>query len=171
VGMVLIHDATDLSDIETSTYDFVFSSHCLEHIANPLKAVSEWKRVVKPNGYIIIIVPNKSYCFDHKRAYTKFPVLLQQYQTGVGEDDLSTLSEILEKHDLSMDPAAGNLSQFTERSLRNFQNRCLHHYVYSPTLLTEIANFFDCEVVYTITRNLDIWFIMKNSTSVLNPQL
>lgn len=28
------------------------------------------------------------------------------------EDDLSTLPEILEKHDLSMDGAAGNIEQF-----------------------------------------------------------
>ena len=60
-----------------------------------------------------------------------------------------------------MDLAAGNLSEFTKRSLDNFNNRCLHHYVYSPDLLKEICKYFKCEFIYTITEKLNIWFIMK----------
>ena len=160
-GKLIVNDAVNITNIQDEVYDFCFSSHCLEHIANPLKAVSEWLRIVKNNGHIIIIVPEKSVCFDHKRDYTSFETLLGQYEKNVGEDDLSTLPEILEKHDLSMDPPAGNLEQFIQRSLHNFYNRCLHHYVYNPELLMQICNFFGCEFVYTQTIGLDIWFIMK----------
>ena len=160
-GKVFFNDAVDISNINNKLYDFCFSSHCLEHIANPLKAINEWLRITKKDGYIIIIVPNKLHCFDHKRDYSCFSTLLSQYEKNVGEDDLSTLSEILSKHDLSMDAPAGNLEQFTRRSLDNFNNRCLHHYVYNPELLLQICNFFKCECVYTETIGLDIWFIMK----------
>ena len=65
-GKVIINDATDISLVKNESYDFCFSSHSLEHIANPLKAVSEWLRITKEGGYVIIIVPEKSFCFDHK---------------------------------------------------------------------------------------------------------
>lgn len=160
-GRVIINDAVNISNISNETYDFVFSSHSLEHIANPLKAVSEWLRIARSGGYIIIIVPEKAHCFDHKREYSKFEVLLSQYEKNVGEDDLSTLPEILRCHDLSMDPPAGDLGSFTRRSLDNYNNRCLHHYVYNDELLMEICRYFGCDPVYGETQGINRWFIMK----------
>jgi len=160
-GKIIVNDAVNISLVENEHYDFLFSSHSLEHIANPLKAVHEWLRIIKKDGYIIIIVPEKSRCFDHKRNYSKFSTILSQYEKNVGEDDLSTLPEILLNHDLTMDPPAGDLGAFTKRSLDNFNNRCLHHYVYNDELLMEICNYFNCEFVYKETRGLDRWFIMK----------
>lgn len=161
-GKVIINDAVDISLVKNECYDFVFSSHSLEHIANPLKAINEWLRIIKNGGYIIIIVPEKSMCFDHKRNYSKFSTLLTQYEKNVGEDDLSTLPEILLNHDLSMDLPAGDLATFTKRSLDNYYNRCLHHYVYNDELLMDICNYFNCEFIYKETQGLDRWFIMKS---------
>ncbi len=160
-GKVIINDAVNISLVKNEYYDFVFSSHSLEHIANPLKAVNEWLRVIKNCGYIIIIVPEKSCCFDHKRKYSDFSTLLTQYEKNVGEDDLSTLDEILMNHDLTMDTPAGDFENFKKRSLDNFNNRCLHHYVYSDNLLMEICNYFKCEFVYNETIGINRWFIMK----------
>jgi SAM-dependent methyltransferase len=160
-GKVIINDAVNISLVKNEQYDFVFSSHSLEHIANPLKAINEWLRIIKNGGYIIIIVPEKSMCFDHKRNYSKFSTLLTQYEKNVGEEDLSTLPEILLNHDLSMDPPAGDLGAFTKRSLDNFNNRCLHHYVYNDELLMEICNYFNCKFIYKETQGIDRWFIMK----------
>jgi len=160
-GKTFFNDAVNITNIDNDTYDFCFSSHTLEHIANPLKAVEEWIRIVKKEGYIIIVVPEKSACFDHKRKYSKFATLLEQYKKNIGEDDLSTLSEILENHDLNLDKAAGNFEEFTKRSLNNFNNRCLHHYVYNDELLNEICNYFNCKFIYKETINLDRWFIFQ----------
>ena len=118
-GKVIINDAVNISQIQDNVYDFCFSSHSLEHIANPLKAIKEWLRIIKNDGFIIIVVPEKSCCFDHKREYSNFSTLLSQYENNVEEDDLSTLPEILEKHDLSIDPPAGDLESFTKWSLDN----------------------------------------------------
>jgi SAM-dependent methyltransferase len=160
-GKTIINDATNITQVENEKYDFCFSSHCLEHIANPLKGLFEWLRVIKKDGYIILIVPEKSVCFDHRREITEFSTLLSQFEKNVGEDDLFSLPEILEKHDLSMDLAAGDFQNFKNRSLDNFNNRCLHHFVYSPDLLKEICTYLKCEFIYTITEDINIWFIMK----------
>jgi SAM-dependent methyltransferase len=39
------------------TYDFVFASHVLEHIPNDEQAISEVRRVLRPNGVAILPVP------------------------------------------------------------------------------------------------------------------
>lgn len=160
-GVVIVNDAVNITRVQDEIYDFVFSSHSLEHIANPLKAIHEWLRIIKKNGHIIIVVPEKSRCFDHKREYSKFATLLSQYENHADEDDLSTLPEILRKHDLKMDPDANDVASFTKRSLDNFENRTLHHYVYNDELLMEICKYVHCEFVYNETQGLNRWFIMK----------
>lgn len=61
--------------------DFVYSSHCLEHIDTWQQAISEWYRVIKLGGYLIITVPHKflyekkasipsNWNGDHRRFYT-----------------------------------------------------------------------------------------------------
>jgi len=159
-GRLYVCDATDLSTIADGAYDFVFASHSLEHIANPLKALCEWRRVVSDTGYLVLILPEKSQCFDHRREYARFDTLLTQWKNQVGEDDLSTLPEILATHDISRDGGARNPAYFHARSLDNYKNRCLHHYVYSVPLLREIGEWLGCRCVYTTTQGLDIWFIL-----------
>ena len=56
--------------------------------------------------------------------------MLEDYELGRDEKDLTHLEEILELHDLSRDPGAGSRDQFRQRSLQNFENRCLHHHVF-----------------------------------------
>jgi SAM-dependent methyltransferase len=43
--------------LEDNSVDFVLSSHVVEHIARLITTFREWKRVVKPGGYIVMIVP------------------------------------------------------------------------------------------------------------------
>jgi SAM-dependent methyltransferase len=90
-GRKYICDAVDLSIIPDASYDFILSSHCLEHIANPLKAMGEWLRILKHGAYLLIIVPDKRYTFDHLRPITSFNHLLGDYEQNMGEDDLTHL--------------------------------------------------------------------------------
>lgn len=129
-GFNFIREATDLHGIANETYDFLLSSHNLEHISNPVKALKEWIRVVKPAGSIIVMVPYYLRTFDHRRRPTPLAHMLEDYALDRGEDDLTHLREILDLHDLSRDPGAGSRERFHERSLRNFENRCLHHHVF-----------------------------------------
>ena len=159
IGNQIIADATDLSVIESETYDFLLSSNNLEHIANPLKAMKEFLRILKKDGLIIIFVPCKAYSFDHRRDDTLFEHLIQDYEDGVLEDDLTHLPEILNKHDLNRDPLAGTMTQFKERSVNNFKNRCLHHHVFSRELLGCIAEYFKLDVIENTIFNENYYFV------------
>jgi SAM-dependent methyltransferase len=43
--------------VSDNSQDFVFSSHVLEHMPDMIRALREWNRVVKPGGYVVMIVP------------------------------------------------------------------------------------------------------------------
>ena len=119
----------------------------LEHVANPVKALKEWVRVVKNDGYILLVVPDKNETFDHLRNVTSFGHLINDYNNAIEENDLSHMSEILEKHDLSMDKAAGNLESFKMRSLNNFNNRTLHHHVFDEKLLVQLFEYLNIQLI------------------------
>src|SRR3954468_17271504 len=53
-----------------SSCDFVLSSHVLEHLANPLRALMEWRRVLRPGGKLFMLVPHGRRTFDHRRPTT-----------------------------------------------------------------------------------------------------
>lgn len=155
-GHQYISEATDLGLIPDSKYDFVLSSHCLEHVANPLKALNEWLRVIKNGGVILIVLPNKHYTFDHNRPVTSMAHLIDDYSSRIGEDDLTHLEEILKLHDLSKDKLAGSFEAFRERGLKNFEKRSLHHHVFDIALLKEMLSFFKVDVLFTHDSSKDL---------------
>jgi SAM-dependent methyltransferase len=139
-GNTLFCDGSALVDIQDSTYDVLLSSHNLEHFANPVKALKEWRRVLKPNGALVLVLPNYRQTFDHRRKPTSVDHMLNDFERERGEDDLTHLPEILEKHDLMRDVAAGSIQNFQERSLNNFSNRCLHHHVFDENNSCELLS-------------------------------
>ena len=155
VGFQFISEASDLSQIQTGSYQFLISSNCLEHVANPLKALEEWIRVVAPGGYLLLVLPNKSSNFDHRRPITLFEHLLDDYKNNTSEHDLTHLNEILVLHDLSRDPAAGEHENFRKRSLDNFNNRGLHHHVFDLPLIDKIFSHFGVSLIQSDTTETD----------------
>lgn len=51
--------ADELSFAENDSFDYIVHSNMLEHLANPVKALVEWHRVIRPNGILYMIVPDK----------------------------------------------------------------------------------------------------------------
>jgi predicted SAM-dependent methyltransferase len=146
-GHQYVCEASDLKDVPSDKYDFLISSHCLEHCANALKTVEEWLRVVKKGGAILLVLPNKNFTFDHNRYVTTFDHLLDDYNKKIDETDLTHLPEILLLHDLSMDVDAGTKEQFEKRSQDNFYNRCLHQHVFDFKLLEQIFEYNNIQVI------------------------
>jgi SAM-dependent methyltransferase len=142
-GHQYVAEATNLSAVPSERYDFVLSSHALEHTANPLKALVEWRRVLKSGGALVLVVPHKDGTFDHRRPVTKLAHLQEDFQANRGEDDLTHLPEVLALHDTARDPSIHTLS-LAERMQRNLELRSMHHHVFNTKLavdLVELAGF------------------------------
>lgn len=150
LGYQYISDATDLSKIQSEKYEIVISNHCLEHVANPIKALTEWKRVLKNGGYLLVIVPDKRYTFDYRRPVTKLGHLIDDYEKNISEDDLTHAEETINLHDANLDvltPITKEL--FKERVMKNFENRCIHHHVFSSEMLAELFEYMGFEIVHS----------------------
>ena len=73
-------DAQFMQGVADNLFDFVVSSHCLEHLKNPSEGLANWFRIVKPGGFLIVTIPeedlyeqgtwpsNKN--LDHKFSFT-----------------------------------------------------------------------------------------------------
>jgi SAM-dependent methyltransferase len=60
VGWDLEHgDAQLLDALRDESFDFVYSSHTLEHLADAELALRNWYRVVMRGGYLILFVPDR----------------------------------------------------------------------------------------------------------------
>lgn len=77
-----------------ASYDFVFSSHVLEHLPNVIKALHEWLRVLKPGGNLFLVLPHADRTFDRMRAKTTLEHLIEDHQKGVTAPDRSHIEEM-----------------------------------------------------------------------------
>jgi ubiquinone/menaquinone biosynthesis C-methylase UbiE len=146
-GYQYITDATDLSMVESNKYDFVLSSHSLEHIANPIKALNEWNRVLKSGGRLVLILPDKQNTFDKNRCYTTFEHLVNDFNANTQETDLTHVDEIFNLHNFEYDKITDHVT-FKEKLNKNFETRIAHHHVFSLEVITEMLKFTGFETTY-----------------------
>lgn len=52
-------DAVHMAGVADCSYDFVHSSHCLEHLTDPAAALRQWLRILRPGGTMIVMVPDE----------------------------------------------------------------------------------------------------------------
>lgn len=152
IGTQFIGEISSLDSFIFNKYDFVLSSHVLEHCANPLKVLYEIRKVLVDKGLLLIIVPNKEFTFDHKREVSNIEHLIEDFDSNTSESDLTHLDEILKYHDLELDRPAGNFENFRNRSLTNLENRCLHHHVFDLVLLIQVFQHTGFQVVFSRTE-------------------
>jgi len=73
-------DAQYLNGIDDESFDYVYSSHCLEHMFDVRIALKNWFRVVKKGGFLLIAIPHRDlyekkktlpsrWNFDHKHMF------------------------------------------------------------------------------------------------------
>jgi predicted SAM-dependent methyltransferase len=146
-GHQYIQSGTDLSNIATASYDAVICSHVIEHIANPFRALNEWKRVLKENGTLLMIVPHGDRTFDRLRNLTTLEHLVRDFENDVTEDDTTHLEDVLANHDLSRDCTVDDYEAHKERTLDNRNRRTVHHHVFNSLLVAQMVNFAGFEII------------------------
>jgi SAM-dependent methyltransferase len=73
-------DAQVMESVADNSFDFVHSSHCLEHMVDPAQALGNWLRVLRPGGHLIVTIPDEdlyeqgvfpsTFNDDHKWTFT-----------------------------------------------------------------------------------------------------
>lgn len=145
-GVQYVAEATDLNMIADGTYDFVLSSHAVEHTANPIQALSEWKRVLKDEGTLVLVAPHLEGTFDRNRPVTTLAHMITDFEQKTPETDTTHLPEILALHDMSRDPGSGSRAAFEQRCADNLAFRGLHHHVFDTAALVELVDYMGLQI-------------------------
>jgi SAM-dependent methyltransferase len=140
LGRQYVREASHFPDIESAAFDFMLSSHVIEHLANPLRGLLEWGRVLREHGVLILVVPHKDGTFDHKRPVTTVEHIVEDFQKDIGEDDRTHIAEILELHDFERDFWLVSQEEFAARCEDNFRHRSVHHHVFNTELAVNVVD-------------------------------
>jgi SAM-dependent methyltransferase len=79
-------DRGGLGAFADGSYDFVIMNHVAEHLANPLLALREVFRVVRPGGVAVVAIPDMRFTFDACRKLTGWDHLWSDYVNRVVEN-------------------------------------------------------------------------------------
>ncbi len=77
----------DQSGIADGSLDFIVAAHVIEHTPNPVGAIVECFRTLKPGGQLVLVVPDKRRTFDKHREVTPLDHLIADYETPDRERD------------------------------------------------------------------------------------
>lgn len=74
---VELKDGGDAMDLPAGPFDYVFSSHCLEHLQNPVAALEHWKSRLVEGGVLFLYLPHPDmaywrpeHCRKHLHSWT-----------------------------------------------------------------------------------------------------
>lgn len=123
--------------------DFVFSSHVVEHLANPLGHLAYWATLLKPGGKVLAVIPDRDGCKDFVFPPSTLEELLTEYEAG----DMKVALRHYERWLPHRMPAS------TAQELLD-AGRSIHVHFYTPASMEAILRatyqrlgFGSCEVV------------------------
>jgi predicted SAM-dependent methyltransferase len=78
----IVDDGERLETVADNSLDFVVANHFIEHTEDPLGAIGNHLRVLKPGGVIFMAVPEKRRTFDWERQVTTIEHLVRDHREG-----------------------------------------------------------------------------------------
>jgi len=147
VGELHVMEGSNLGTLPERTYDAVISSHVFEHLANPLRALASWRRVTRPDGHLLMVVPHMAGTFDHRKPLTTLSHLIEDFEGAVEEDDLTHLEEDLRLHDRGRSIEPGDQKTWAARRRENLTTRVMHHHTFTTHSLLALLDYAGLELL------------------------
>jgi SAM-dependent methyltransferase len=137
----IIDDGGTLKTVPDASYDFVVSSHLIEHLPDPISGISHWCRVLRPGGLLYLTVPDKRASFDSRRVRTTLEHLILDYQRPSAERDFEHYLEYaLHVHRASGDKAIEEADRLLEEQVS------IHYHVFQPADIVALLGWFNTHV-------------------------
>lgn len=125
---------------EDESYDYVISSHVIEHIFDPIAAMKEWARVIKTGGYIFTIAPIKELVPGEERPITTLQELIDRHEGRLKPENV----KMSENEHWEVQP--GDLPpKYVHEILNNHETG--HFTVFDLALFIEMCNYINLLVV------------------------
>lgn len=89
-------DLDDLQSLGVESLDFIIASHVIEHVRNPIGSILACYQALRPGGYLVLAVPEKTRTFDRLRPTTSLAHLLLDHTQPSVERDQEHFREFFE---------------------------------------------------------------------------
>ena len=84
-----------LDKINSDKFNFVYSSHVVEHTPNPISALNDQLRVIKKRGLVYVVIPNKKNTYDKKRKVTPASVLINKFEKNIYDHTIDEALDVV----------------------------------------------------------------------------
>lgn len=147
-------DATSIPRPD-GAYDYVISSHCLEHIPDTLKGLMEWTRVLKPGGILFLMLPHAHRTIDRGRVVHPLQHHLDDYAKAVDLSDDThhdeflniTMANVIEMRMGSSDEQAG-IFEYSEKLAKGQ----VHFHCWTQHEMVDILRHLGLEILFVMAE-------------------
>ncbi|HZV81477.1 MAG TPA: methyltransferase domain-containing protein [Geobacteraceae bacterium] len=171
-GMPLVHvDVIDngelLSTVDDDSQDFVIANHFLEHTENPILAVQNMLRVLKPGGVLYVALPDKRFTFDSKRPVTKLDHIVTDFKNGPAWSVKSHYEEWARIFNEHITDDAEIVAQAESLMSMNYS---IHYHVWTPKEMLELFLYIsnECQLKFEyelmFKNDVEVIFLFRKST-------
>jgi len=90
---IVIDDQWDAYHLPDEKYDYIFSSHTLEHLPDYVGALRYWKEHLKPNGVLFLYLPHPDMEYwrpqnNYKHLHLFYPKDMRDLLVDIGFEDV-----------------------------------------------------------------------------------
>lgn len=147
-----IEDGFTLASLSDASQDFIIANHVLEHSPNPIAALANWTRVLRPGGSMLLSVPIAANCFDRGRKLTSLEHMQEDNRVDDSELNRRNLEhyqewlEVSEPAILAMNDQKPKAESAEERRIRA-EELCrsgaeIHFHTFSTDSFRNLLEFF-----------------------------
>jgi SAM-dependent methyltransferase len=154
----LLLDAHNMPMLKDAEFDVVCSSHTMEHLTNPLLALEEWRRVLRPSGLIFSVIPNRDKTFDHKRALTTIEHLIEDHHARRTEIDWHHVLDFLRNHDAERDVVYKGDKQAHFNHVMQAPQYNVHNHVFDRALVYVMHEYAGFKTLGCFEADIGIYY-------------
>lgn len=163
VKVDVITDGETLEGISDSTQDFVIANHFIEHCQNPIAALINMFRVIRPGGVLYLAIPDKRRSFDADRHVTPFEHILRDYNEG---PDWSRRGHFEEWTRL-VNKVEDDEEAEREIALNMSMDYSIHYHVWTQTemleLIVSMRKMISFELEICLKNDAEVIFILRKN--------
>jgi predicted SAM-dependent methyltransferase len=162
----IIDNGEELSRVPAASQDFIIASHFMEHCQNPVATLKSFMRVLRPDGILFLVIPDKLYTFDKDRPSTTLEHIVRDYEDGPAWSREQHFREYARLVDHA---EPGEAEELRARYLMDM-DYSIHFHVWTKGEVIELLTFLDekyrlgCELKLFVDNGQEGIYVVRKST-------